>query len=128
MHAFTGCDTVSAFAGKGKITAPRLVKQHTSYQELFKQLDMEWVLSDMLFQSLQEFTWKLYCPQPGTDNINELRYRLFYAKKGNQLVLIDKTRQDKIYFTQLGFTGHKRLKLQRKLNTVQLRNKRKKKM
>ena len=27
MHAFTGCDTVSAFAGKGKITALRLVKQ-----------------------------------------------------------------------------------------------------
>ena len=88
MHAFTGCDRVSAFAGKGKITALRLVKQHTSYQEMFKQLGMEWVLSHMLFQSLQEFTWKLYCSQPGTDNISELRYRLFCAKKGNQLVLI----------------------------------------
>ena len=76
MHAFTGCDAVSAFAGK-------LVKQQTSYQEMFKQLGMEWVLSDMLFQSLQEFTCKLYCSQPGTDNINELRYRLFCAKKGN---------------------------------------------
>ena len=53
------------------------------HQELFKQLGMEWVLSDMLFQSLQEFTCKLYCSQPGTDNINELRYRLFCAKKGN---------------------------------------------
>ena len=27
MHAFTGCNTVSAFAGRGKITALRLVKQ-----------------------------------------------------------------------------------------------------
>ena len=53
------------------------------HQELFKQLGMEWVLSDILFQSLQEFTCKLYCSQPGTDNINELRYRLFCAKKGN---------------------------------------------
>ena len=44
---------------------------------------MEWVLSDMLFQSLQEFTCKLYCSQPGTDNINELRYWLFCPKKGN---------------------------------------------
>ena len=34
-------------------------------------------------------------------------------------MLQDKTRQDKIYFTQL--------KLHRQLNTVQLRNKRKKK-
>ena len=83
IHAFTGCDTVSAFARRGKITALRLVKQHTSYQEMFKQLGMEWVLSDMLFQSLQAFTCKLYCSQPGTDNINELRYRLFCAKKGN---------------------------------------------
>ena len=76
MHAFTGCDTVSAFAGK-------VFKQQTSYQEMFKQLGMEWVLSDKLFQSLQEFTCKPYCSQPGTDNINELRYRLFCAKKGN---------------------------------------------
>jgi len=83
MHAFTSCDTVSAFAGREKITALRLVKQQTSYQGMFKQLGMEWVLSDMLFQSLQEFMCKLYCSQPGTDNINELRYRLFCAKKGN---------------------------------------------
>ena len=53
------------------------------HQELFKQLGTEWVLSDMLFQSLQEFTCKLYCSQPGTDNTNALRYRLFCAKKGN---------------------------------------------
>ena len=46
MHGFTGCDTVSAFAGGGEIC-------------------------------------KFYCSQPGTDNINELRYRLFCAKKGN---------------------------------------------
>ena len=83
MHTFTGCDTVSPFTGRGKITALRLVKPQTSYQEMFKQLGMEWVLSYMLFQSLQEFTCKLYCSQPRTDNINELRYRLFCAKKSN---------------------------------------------
>ena len=83
MHGFTGCDNVSAFAGRGEITALRLVKQQKSYEEFFKQLGMEWVLSNELFQSLQEFTCKLYCSQPGTDNINEMRYRLFCAKKGN---------------------------------------------
>ena len=56
MHAFTGCDTLSAFAGRGKITALQLVKQQTSYQEMFKQLGIEWVLSNEPFQSLQEFT------------------------------------------------------------------------
>ena len=47
MHAFTDCDTVSAFAGKGNtcITVLQLVMQHTSYQEMLKQLGMEWVSS-----------------------------------------------------------------------------------
>ena len=39
---------------------------------------------------------------------------------------IDKTRQDKIYFYSAQFYTTFRLKLQRQLNTVQLRNKRKK--
>ena len=40
MHTFTGCDTVSAFARRGKITALRPFKQHTSYQEMFDQLSI----------------------------------------------------------------------------------------
>ena len=49
MHDFTCCDRMSAFAERKKITAPRLVKQQTFYQEMFKQLGVEWALSDMLF-------------------------------------------------------------------------------
>jgi len=48
------------FAGREKIRALRLVKQQTSYQEMFKQLGMKWVLSDMLFQSLQEYTCNIH--------------------------------------------------------------------
>ena len=83
MYAFTDCDTVSVFAWRGKITALRLVEQQKSYEEMYKQLRMGWVLSNELFQSLQEFTCKLYDSQPGTDNINELRFRIFCAKRGN---------------------------------------------
>ena len=60
MYAFIVCDTVSAFARREKIRALRLVKQQTPCQENVKQLGMKWVLSDMLFQSLQEYTCKLY--------------------------------------------------------------------
>ena len=81
MHAFTGCDTVNAFAGRGKITALQLVKLQKSYEEMFKQLGMEWVLSNELFQSHQQFTCKLYCSQTGSDNINEWKYRLFCKTK-----------------------------------------------
>ncbi|KAK3735047.1 hypothetical protein QZH41_001743 [Actinostola sp. cb2023] len=83
VHAYTGCDTVSAFAGRGKIGALRIVKEQRSFQEMFKCLGMEWELSDDLFKKLQDFTCHMYCSRPGTNDINELRYRLFCAKKGN---------------------------------------------
>ena len=82
LHAYTGCDSVSAFAGKRKITALKLVKRHKSFQDLFKQLGMQWEVSSELFERLQEFTCKLYSSNPGTSDVNELRYRLFCAKKG----------------------------------------------
>ena len=43
---------------------------------------MEWELSDELFVRLQEFTCLLYSSNPGTKDVNALRYRLFCARKG----------------------------------------------
>ena len=58
MYAYTGCDTVSAFAGRGK--------EQRSFQEMFDLLGVEWEFSHNLFQMLQNFT----CP--GQDSIHEL--------------------------------------------------------
>ena len=82
LHAFTGCDSVSAFSGKGKLTALKLVKRRPAYQELFQQLGVEWELSNELFVRLQEFTCLMYSSNPGTRDVNVLRYRLFCARKG----------------------------------------------
>ena len=41
LHTFTGCETVSAFSGKGKVTALKLVKQNQSFQTLFQENGME---------------------------------------------------------------------------------------
>ena len=38
IHAFTGCDTVSSFAGKGKNESFKLLQKSTVYQEAFVQL------------------------------------------------------------------------------------------
>ena len=81
LHAYTGRDSVSAFAGKGKIRALKLVKRQKSFQDLFEQLGMQWEVSSELFERLQEFTCKLYSSNPGTSDVNELRYRLFCARK-----------------------------------------------
>ena len=41
LHSFTGCDTVSAFAGKGKLTALKKVRQTSEFQSTFKDLGTE---------------------------------------------------------------------------------------
>ena len=83
LRAFTGCDSVSAFSGKGKLSALRLTKRHAKFRELFQVLGTEWEVSDELFTSLQEFTCFMYSSNPGTTDVNDLRYRLFCAKKGD---------------------------------------------
>lgn len=74
LHAFTGCDSVSAFSGKGKVTALKLVKQNKSFQTLFQEIGMEWNLTDERFAKLQEFTCKMYSSATNTYDVNELRY------------------------------------------------------
>lgn len=52
LHAFTGCDTVSAFSGKGKMTALKLTKRHARFRELFQLVGTDWDVPDELFSRL----------------------------------------------------------------------------
>ena len=38
MHAYTGCDTISSFAGHGKLTALKLLLRNAKFQEAFADL------------------------------------------------------------------------------------------
>ena len=60
MHAFTGCDTVSAFAGRGKMTTLKQVKIDKTYQDAFHELGRSWEVSPELFGKLQEITCHMY--------------------------------------------------------------------
>ena len=82
LHAFTGCDTVSAFAGKGKAKALKLLTSNKENQDTFFKLGHEWDLSPELMDKLEAFTCLLYAPKVSSTKINELRYHLFCAKKG----------------------------------------------
>ena len=64
MHTFTGCDTVSAFAGRGKMTTLKQMKLDQSYQEAFSQLGASWEVSAELFKKLQAIT----CLPPNAQN------------------------------------------------------------
>ena len=83
MHAFTGCDTVSAFFGKGKAKALRILQTDSNYRDTFKKLGQEWILSEDNFKQLEAFTCVLYDNiNSGKRTVNELRYKLFVAKRG----------------------------------------------
>ena len=64
LHAFTGCDFVSAFSGKGKVSVLRMTKRHVRLRELFQFVATDWDASDELFSRLQEFTRFMYSSNP----------------------------------------------------------------
>ena len=81
MHAFTGCDTVSAFAGRGKAQALKLLKKNTGSQEALTELGQEWDLPPELMDKLEEFTCLLYSTNTVTTKVNDLRYQLFCSRR-----------------------------------------------
>lgn len=82
FHAFTGCDTVSAFAGRGKLNALKQMRAEQAHQEAFAQLGESWEVSPELFEKIQRFTCQMYISPTKTWQVNKLRYQLFYAKCG----------------------------------------------
>ena len=82
MHAYTGCDSVSAFAGRGKAQALKLVISDKQTRETFIEVGEEWELSPDLLIKLEAVTCKLYGSKSTTTTVNDLRYQLFCAKKG----------------------------------------------
>ena len=82
MHALTGCDTVIAFTGRGKVSALKVARPHPACRETLKQLGDSWDLSDALFKSLQGVTCLLYNSRSPTTDVNDFRYKLFCAKQG----------------------------------------------
>ena len=63
MHAFTGCDTVRAFAGKGKLCTMTILKANAEFKEAFAQLGVQWNLPPNVHVKLEEFVCKMHVPQ-----------------------------------------------------------------
>ena len=74
MHAYTGCDTVSALAGKGKASALKLLTINREIQDTFLQLGQMWNLSRELMDRLEAFKCCLYAPKSSSTKGNDLRY------------------------------------------------------
>ena len=78
LHAFTGCDSVSWFAGVGKAKPFNLFRKHADFVDIFT-LGREWRVSDEL-AGLEKFCCSLY----GRDenSINNMRSKIYCAKRG----------------------------------------------
>ena len=55
IHAFTGCDSVSAFAGQGKLSAPKLVRGNSAFKESFNLMGTSWEVSQELYMQQDGF-------------------------------------------------------------------------
>ena len=60
LHAITGCDTVSAFTGKGKVKALKLLMKSMTYVDAFMDLGISWNISEETVNAIERFACELY--------------------------------------------------------------------
>ena len=77
LHAFRGCDTMSAFASRGKLSALNLLKRDITCQETFSQVHQSWDVQSWLFEKVQQFTCRMYVAASSTTELNDLGNQLF---------------------------------------------------
>ena len=80
LHAFTGCDTTSAFCGKGKVKPLKTMLKNSSYINAFAVVGNEPEILESNFQILKQFVCDMYghvC-----DSTDMLRYRLYSSRQG----------------------------------------------
>ena len=73
FHAFTECDTTSAFCGKGKVKPLNILLKSSYYINIFSNIGVDASLGDDALNVLQQFVCDLYGHKG--DNTNTLSYR-----------------------------------------------------
>ncbi|XP_070562293.1 uncharacterized protein [Ptychodera flava] len=76
LHVFSGCDSVSAFRGKGKKKMANMLLMSDTYTDTFQELGTSWTVSDKLMTQIESFVCELY-GQDKCSNVNEARYNCF---------------------------------------------------
>ena len=83
LHAFTGCDTCSAFKGTGKIKPIKVLQKNAKFNDMLARLGDNWEVSDDMFSDAEELTCALY-GKLRFKSVNELRFHLLKAKCGSE--------------------------------------------
>ena len=91
FHAFTGCDTVSFFGGRGKRTAWDTWRSYNDITSIFVSLANTPELVESSVTSLERFVILLYDRTSSLEDINQARKHLF-AQKGRSIENIPLTK------------------------------------
>lgn len=80
FYFLIGCDSTSAFHGKGKGKPWKILQEHLKFVESFSQLGRSFIISEDLVISLNSFVCLLYGDKIST-NVDDCRYILFKSGK-----------------------------------------------
>ena len=86
LHCFTGCDSVSAFYGKGKKKALNLILKNPELCSALKDLGERFDIHPDMMEALETFVCKLY-GQHNITTVNEARYNMFRLARMSEITM-----------------------------------------
>ena len=81
LHESTGCDTVNAFAGKGKVKVLNFVKKNNKLLQFFQVVRNKWTLPEEVYSQAKRFICHFYGHEEENE-VNLLRYKISCARRG----------------------------------------------
>ena len=84
LHPWTGYDTISTFAGQGKLKALKILLREQKFIDAFATLGSSWNVANELLCTIEEFVCQLYCRNTKILKVNELRYQMFRSRRGER--------------------------------------------
>ena len=81
VHAITGCDTVSAFSGKGKWKAIQLLQRNERYVRAMASIGEEWEVAEETFRDTEALVCEMYGKKK-SKSADLLRYEIHCARGG----------------------------------------------
>ena len=85
FHAFTGCDSTSAFIRRGKLNPLKILtggaqRERNRFLKLFSTMGQGLELSSQTKSLAEDYVCKMYSRKTKLNNINKLRYELFQQR------------------------------------------------
>ena len=74
LHALTGCDTVSAFNGKGKVRPMKLLLKSPDFCDVLSKLGELWEVTEELVENIERFVCAIYGNRKKIAKVDEMRH------------------------------------------------------